>query len=262
MAGRTFFGTLRLAVLLAILAFVALGAWLDRTRTRSWEHTLRVTVYPLAVGDDPGVRRYVDGVVATDFEDVDAFIQREASEHDVLVNPPVHVRVSHAAKQLPPALPERPGAFTIALWSLRLRWYAARVAWSDSLPEPDIQVFATFAPLSRDGIALPDSVGLSKGLVAIANLYAAKEAVGTNQVVLAHELLHVLGATDKYVPATGQPIVPGGLGEPERSPLYPQRYGEIMAGRIATGPGAVVMPSSLREMRIGAATAREIGWAR
>jgi hypothetical protein len=143
-----------------------------------------------------------------------------------------------------------------------MRWYAARIAWRDPLPDPDIQVFATFAPLSRDGVALPDSVGLSKGLIAIANLYAAPEAAATNQVVLAHELLHVLGATDKYAPVSGQPIVPDGLGEPHRSPLYPQRYGEIMAGRIATGPAEVTMPASLRDMRIGAATAREIGWNR
>jgi pyridoxamine 5'-phosphate oxidase len=59
MAERTFFGTLRIALLLAILAFVAVGAWLDRTRTRSWEHTLRITVYPLPSARR-GTSRYVE----------------------------------------------------------------------------------------------------------------------------------------------------------------------------------------------------------
>ncbi len=262
MAERTFFGTLRIAVLLAILAFVAVGAWLDRTRARSWEHTLRITVYPLPIGRDAESRRYVEALTAADFNDVETFMRREAVRHGVPVDPPVRVRVSHAASRLPPVLPSRPGMFTIAIWSLRVRWYAARVEWNDPLPTPDIQVFATFAPLSQDGVALPDSVGLSKGLVAIANLYASKQAAGSNRVVLAHELLHTLGATDKYVPTTGQPIVPYGLGQPEQWPQYPQQYGEIMAGRIATGPATAMLPSGLREMRVGSLTAREIGWTR
>ena len=62
---------------------------------------------------------------------------------------------------------------------------------------------------------MPDSLGLSKGLVAIAHLYADDGARGGNQVVIAHELLHTLGATDKYERATGQPLVPDGLGDPD-----------------------------------------------
>ena len=44
MAARTFLGTLRLAILIAVLLFVALGAWLDHARSRDWNDTLRVTV--------------------------------------------------------------------------------------------------------------------------------------------------------------------------------------------------------------------------
>jgi hypothetical protein len=129
------------------------------------------------------------------------------------------------------------------------------------LPSPDIQIFATFAPIGPGAGPLPDSVGLSKGLVVVAHLYAGAQAAGSNQVVLTHELLHTLGATDKYEPATGQPTVPDGLGEPDREPPYPQRVGEIMAGRIATGPRQAVIAPDLSVMRIGPLTAREIGWA-
>ena len=48
MAERTFFGTLRIAILLAVLIFVALGAWLDKRRSTDWDAALRVTVYPIA----------------------------------------------------------------------------------------------------------------------------------------------------------------------------------------------------------------------
>jgi len=260
MARRTFLGTLRLALLLTVLACVGLGAWLDRSRSRDWDGTLRVTVYPAAITDDRQAREYVAGLTVDDFTDVAAFFGTQARNYGVAVDPPIRIRVSHASQGLPPALPERPGPLTIAWWSLRLRWHAARVAWEDSLPNPDIQIFATFAPISPGAVPLPDSVGLSKGLVAVAHLYADAQAAGANQVVLAHELLHTLGATDKYDPATGQPGVPDGLGEPDRDPTYPQRYGEIMAGRIATGPRAAAIAPDLDSMRVGPLTAREIGW--
>ena len=62
MAERTFFGTVRLAILLAVLLFVALGAWLDRRRSTDWDGTLRVTVYPVAVDKDPVTTRFVAGL--------------------------------------------------------------------------------------------------------------------------------------------------------------------------------------------------------
>jgi hypothetical protein len=260
LAARTFLGTLRLALLVAILLFVALGAWLDRLRSRDWDNTLRVTVYPISATTDAGVRTYVAGLQAEDFGDVESFFVDEASRYGVALGQPVKVRVSHAAKELPPALPRRPGPLTIALWSLRLRFFAARTAWNDSLPSPDIQVFALYSPLGPGAAAMPDSVGLSKGLVAVTYLYGDEAAGGSNQVVLAHEVLHTLGASDKYDFATGQPLAPLGLGEPDRSPLYPQGFGEIMAGRIATSARDAINADSLEQMLVGPATALEIGW--
>lgn len=261
MAGRTFLGTLRLALLLAVLAFVALGAWLDRARSRDWDAPLRVTVYPLAGSEDAGTQQYVRELQAEDFSAVPEFFAREAVRHDLPLASPVQLRVSHAAAAPPPALgDERPGVLSIMAWSLRLRWYAARVAWDDPLPTPDVQVFAHYVPLGDGASPVPDSVGLSKGLVAVAHLYAGSEASGSNQVVVAHELLHTLGATDKYAPGTGQPLVPDGLGEPGLQPLYPQSRAEIMAGRIALDADTAAVPTSLREAVLGPATAREIGW--
>jgi hypothetical protein len=55
-------------------------------------------------------------------------------------------------------------------------------------------------------------------------------------------------------------VAPDGLGDPEQSPVFPQHYGEIMAGRIATSATEAVIPDSLTQMLVGPATAREIGW--
>ena len=120
-------------------------------------------------------------------------------------------------------------------------------------------MFALYHP-ADGGSAVPDSLGLSKGLMALTHLYADEHARGSNQVVVAHELLHTLGATDKYDRSTGLPLAPDGLGDPGQRPRFPQRHGEIMAGRIATGPRDAVIPDSLAWMLVGPATAREIGW--
>lgn len=259
MAQRSFLGTVRLAILLAVLAFVALGAWLDRSRSTDWDATLRVTVYPLAA--DAAAAAYATALDEADFDAVEAFFAEEAKRNGVLLEEPVRVRVSRAVPGLPPMPPREAGPVGVAAWSLRLRWWAWRVAANDPLPPPDVQVFAVFHP-PDGGAPVPDSLGLSKGLMAIAHLYADASAAGSNNVVLAHELLHTLGAADKYEPATGQPIVPDGLGDPSQSPRYPQHYGEIMAGRIATGAREASVPEDLSRMLVGPATAREIGWTR
>jgi hypothetical protein len=260
MAARTFLGTVRLVLLLAVLAFVALGAWLDRARSRDWNDTLRVTIYPIAQSSDPAVIAYVGSLQAEDFAAIEEFFTVEGADYGVDLEQPLRIRVSHAARKAPPALPEQPSMLSIASWSLRTRYYAARIAWDDPLPTPDIQVFALYSPLARGSAPMPDSVGLSKGLIAVAQLYGDPTAAGSNQVVIAHEVLHTLGATDKYDLATGQPLVPAGLGEPDLAPRYPQEFGEIMAGRVARGPRDARMPGSLEEMLVGAQTASEIGW--
>lgn len=260
MAARTFLGTLRLAILVAVLLFVALGAWLDRARSRDWNDTLRVTIYPISDSSDPRVRAYAAALQAGDFADMESFFAEEAARYGLALEQPVRVRVSHTAQDLPPALPDRPGPLTIALWSLRLRFFAARTAWNDPLPAPDIQVFALYSPLGPGSVAVPDSVGLSKGLVAVTHLYGDADVAGSNQVVLVHEVLHTLGATDKYDFATGLPLTPAGLGEPDRQPVYPQDFGEIMAGRIATSARDAVIADGLELMLVGPATALEIGW--
>jgi len=258
-AGRTFFGTVRIAILLAVLAFVALGAWLDRSRSTDWDAPLRVTLYPIPATADAATRAYVAALSRDDFASLEGFFADEARRHGVTLGEPLRVRVSPAATTVPPAPPPEAGMLGVATWSLRFRYWAWRVAMDDPLPTPDVQVFALYHP-ADGGTAVPDSLGLSKGLMVLAHLYADAGAHGSNEVVVAHELLHTLGATDKYDRATGLPLAPDGLGDPAQSPRFPQRYGEIMAGRIALSAGEAEIPRAIESMRVGPVTAREIGW--
>jgi hypothetical protein len=83
---------------------------------------------------------------------------------------------------------------------------------------------------------------------------------GANNAVIAHELLHTLGATDKYNPADDSPRFPDGYGDPRQVPLYPQLFAELMAGRRMLSASRWVQVRSLDEAVVGPATAREIRW--
>ena len=261
MARRSFLGNLRLALLVGVLLFVAVGAWLDRRRSRDWDAPLRVTVYVLTAGDDAESRSYAAALDDDSFDHVESFLAEQAGAYGLPLTEPMRVRVSRAARALPPDPGAEPGLVSVMLWSLRMRWWAWRVAAGDPLPPPDIQLFAIYYP-EVTGQPLPDSLGLSKGLVAVARLFAGQGSADANQVVIVHELLHTLGASDKYDLRSGRPLVPDGLGDPLQDPVYPQTQGEIMAGRIAVSANRAELPGSLTDMVIGAATAREIGWTR
>jgi hypothetical protein len=83
---------------------------------------------------------------------------------------------------------------------------------------------------------------------------------GENNVIIAHELLHTVGATDKYNLSNDSPRFPDGYGDPEQVPLYPQLSAELMAGRRVLSPDKWQQPTSLGEVVIGPATALEIRW--
>ena len=107
---------------------------------------------------------------------------------------------------------------------------------------------------------VPHSLGLSKGLIGVVYAFAAPEMNGENNVVIAHELLHTVGATDKYNLADDLPRFPDGYGDPAQQPLYPQLTAELMAGRRVISPDKFSQALSLDEVVIGAATALEIRW--
>jgi hypothetical protein len=106
----------------------------------------------------------------------------------------------------------------------------------------------------------PDSHGLQKGLVGIVHAFAERSMAGSNDIVIAHELLHTAGASDKYDLATGAPLFPIGFADRNLKPPYPQEQAEIMAGRRPLSPTEADMPRSLSAEVVGPETALEIRW--
>jgi hypothetical protein len=145
-----------------------------------------------------------------------------------------------------------------AWWSLKLRWFAWRQATVSRAP-PRVRLFVLYHdPTTLKSV--PDSHGMQKGLIGVVHAFALRPMAGSNSIVITHELLHTLGATDKYDPSTGAPLFPIGFADPDRKPLYPQDEAEIMAGRRALSAQDAEMPAALSAGVVGPATALEIRW--
>lgn len=252
---------IRILILLLLLGAVALQQWLDRVHTQSWREPLWVGIYPLNADGSETAQRYIDGLALGDFAPIEAFFAREAHRYDVPLDEPVHIELYPQRSDLPPALAPGAGIPGIAWWSLRLRWYAAHAGTPPGRAPPRIRLFVLYhdpATLER----APDSHGMQKGLVGVVHAFAAREMTAANDIVIAHELLHTVGASDKYNLATGEPLEPIGYGDPGQQPLYPQAEAEIMAVRRALSARESEMPYSLKSEVVGPATALEIRWTR
>ena len=250
------FRRIRIILLLGVLA-AALGlTWMEQTLVRGWRAPLDVVVFPIN-GDGSAVAAdYIRSLEAGDFDDIRAFIERETARYGVRQTPAMRLTLAPELKRQPPAPPEAGNVLATIGWSLKLRWWAYRQTgqWRPQIGR--IRLYVLYhAP--RDNTPLAHSLGLQKGLIGVVHAFADAKQTDQNNIVIAHELLHTLGATDKYGP-DGRPVYPQGYADPSLPESMPRRQAEIMAGRYVAASGRVVMPPSLDQCVIEARTAHEI----
>jgi hypothetical protein len=123
----------------------------------------------------------------------------------------------------------------------------------------DGRLYVTVRPPSAGGKTLVEGFSQDGGRIGTVSVELDDGMIDLSLLVVAHELLHTLGATDKY-DASGHAQIPHGLADPDLRPLYPQTHVEIMARNRPLALGKEVTPESLDELRVGSKTAREIGW--
>ena len=250
------FRKLRIALLLFVLATVALGAWRSKARATDWRSSLLVAVYPIAADDSPVARDYIAKLSDESFEDIEVWFEAEAKRYGIDVLRPVDMSLARRVDSIPPPPPRGGSALDVGWWSLQLRYWSWRND-QDHRPTPQIKLYVVFHDPARSH-AVPHSLGLEKGLIGVVHAFASRAQAAQNDVVIAHELLHTLGATDKYDPASNLPLFPDGYADPQRTPLLPQAQAEIMAGRTPLSANDAVIPDSVFATAIGPTTASEI----
>lgn len=258
------FRHIRIIILTIILIYVASDHYFGVKRTTSWTQPLNVFIYPINGDDSSTSAAMINGLTADDFADVNTFLISQAKHYGLTIDRAVNV---HLARELPkrtPALPQSDSIIGAIGWSLKMRWWAWQVSTfhEDGIPNitPDIRLYVEYYASSSERSY--HSVGLQKGRIGVVKNYADRRFLGRNNMILTHELLHTLGAMDKYDMQTLQPIYPIGYAKPYELPKYPQHLAEIMGGRIPVDRDIAYVPESLKLCVIGETTANEIGWIR
>ena len=252
------FKALRIFILLIILAIVGGSTYLTKVRTTDWDAPLWISIYPINADNSQVSENYIAQLNNNQFQDINEFLSEEGKYYKIPINKPVTINIAPEVHSLPPEPPEDRSILSIMLWSLKLRYWAYSNN-TDTGPSPDVKIFVAYNDPQKNK-KLPHSLGLEKGLIGVVHAYAGRRFTRKNNVIVAHELLHTLGATDKYNLATGLPIYPDGYANPENVPRYPQNRAEVMAGRIPINENVATFPKSLYRVVIGQKTAKEINW--
>jgi hypothetical protein len=250
---------IRISVLLIVLATITRQMFLEKADL-DWKDNFYVALYPINADGSDKVAQYISTLVEEDFESMETFFAEEAARYNVGMRQPIAVELGGLVEQTPPPPPLNGNVIQTMLWSLSFRLFA----WNNSphVPvKPDIKLYLLFYDPGTHK-SLTHSTALNKGRVGRVNLFGNSSYTKQNLVIVAHELLHTLTATDKYNLATGSPLYPDGYAEPDKQPLYPQHFAELMGGYVPVSESEKKTPASLSQTLIGYKTAREIGWVK
>lgn len=248
---------LRIVILLLILATVVQQIWLDKADL-AWKHNLYVAVYPVNADGSAAVSAYLRTLTADDFEPIAEYFSEEAASYNLGLRRPIELQLGAQVDEVPPAPPNDGSVLKTIIWSLQFRAFA----WANSPKvnvKPDIRLYLLYHDPATHP-ALNHSTALNKGRIGRVNLFGDSTYAKQNLVITAHELLHTLNATDKYDLSTSLPSYPDGYAEPNKTPLYPQDFAELMGGRVPVSEAEAVIPKSLKHTLLSDMTAREIGW--
>ena len=252
------FKSIRITLLILVLAYIAFDTFWSNQRATDWKRSLRVVIYPINADDSVASTNYIKKLELEQFDQINKLLENEALKYNRELNEAIRFDLAPELESKPPALPNTRSALSIMWWSIQLRYWA----WKEDNykgPTPQIKAYALFYDPKTHN-ALKHSTGLKKAKIAINNLFASDKQTKQNNIILLHELLHTLGATDKYNLQTGYPIFPDGFANSNKQPSLPQTHAEIMGGRIPLNTSDARIPVSLENVVIGHKTAKEIGW--
>ncbi len=251
---------IRIFFWIAVVLTALTQLW-DEYQALQWRKPLRVALYPINADGNTAVDAYISSLHEKDFDVIEQYFSREAVRYHLPLKRPITFYLGPSIKEIPPPPPALSANYMeIIMWSLKFRWFAWRHQPKLGVPV-DIKLYLLYHDVKKHNRLL-HSTALQKGRIGRVNLFAAPEQHATNTVVIAHELLHTLSATDKYDLITNAPLLPQGYADPYVQPLYPQKKAEIMAGKIPLSENRARMARNLEETIIGRPTSREIGWAK
>lgn len=256
---------MRVSILLFILFVVSLYAIKDlrsRRGRNAWDHTLDVALVVVHVDGTPAVDPDAIRVLEERLPALDDRLQAEAERYRPGIGKPVHFRLrGPVIVSTPPPSPKSEGVTDLAKQAVEMKKWLNDVDPRAGI-EPDqwdSRIYVSVRKPASVARAFVEGESEQDGRVGNVAVELDASMADLTLIVVAHELMHTLGATDKY-DANGRSLVPDGLAEPDRTPLYPQRFAEVMSRNRPLSPTNEVIPLTLDELAVGKKTAQEIGW--
>lgn len=256
-----------MSVLLAVLAGVLIYAWRDvreRRARNDWDRTLEVAIVLVRVDSarapvSPAALRHFAARVPA----LEARLQAEEERYRAGAPAPFHFRVfGPVPAETAPPEPASEGAVDLARQAYEATRYVRALDASAGLdPDAfDTRIYVDARRAARADRTFVDGRSEEGGRIGFVTVELDESMADLALFVVAHEVMHTLGAIDKY-DASGRTQVPSGLAEPERVPRFPQVRADVMARNVVVAPGDERVPTSLSELGVGPVTAREIGWS-
>lgn len=252
------FARIRILLLLIALGFTVLYSNHQKEASRSWVKPLEVVIFPINGDNTETTEQYIQSLKNSDFDPINQWLNQQASRYILGIDTPARFHLGDSINKLPPILKNQSSFLDVVWWGLTIRWWAFRNTPDNKSNLERVRMFVIYQQ-GKEGQALSHSLGLEKGLIGIIYAYAEQKQTKQNNIVIAHEFLHTVGATDKYN-RDGSAKSPEGLANPEKQPVYPQNRAEIMSGHIQLSKAKSKMALSLKSTLINAYTAREINW--
>ncbi len=254
---------LRLALLVGLLTLTVLWAVHDirsrRARTE-WQRPVEVAVDLVELGS---VNPYAIKALRARFPALEARLAAEYHRYGGRLARPVAFTVFGPVRVDRPPPPDPDSTLSSLARHAYAQWRWTRaVDRGSGLPARrfDSRIYVLAREPQDSARNWVEGSSEQGGRVGVARVDLDTSMVDLAMFVVTHEFFHTLGASDKY-DAAGRALIPGGLVEPDRVPLYPQRYAEVMTRNRVIAAGVERPPESLSELGVGVGTALEIGWA-
>jgi hypothetical protein len=256
----------RIAVLLSLFVCAALFAFADvraREARKSWDHTLDVALVLVGSSSTPAVSALSSRVPA-----LAESLTREFRRYRPSAPPPFHFEVFGpvATGELEDA--RMPGPLSSGLldgvsfsWQVHARTRRLNIAAGLSKNNYDSIIYVYLTDPQSKGFASVEGLSDRNGRIGLVQVELDETMADTTLFVIGHELMHTVGASDRY-DEHGKTLIPEGLGDPAQQPRFPQVSAEVMARNRVLAPDVEVIPQRLDELRIGQKTALEVRWLR
>ena len=125
------FKAIRISILLFLLLFVGLSTMLTQARSTDWNNSLWIKIYPINADGSSAATKYIEALKTSDFEGIEAFLERETERYSRAINRPVRIELGTEIDEQPPELGKQPGGLSVMFWSLKMRWWASPFLFRD-----------------------------------------------------------------------------------------------------------------------------------